>query len=73
MFLHILLYEIKSSLRVKDLIFWLILFPIILGTLFKIAFSDLYEKQISTDPIPTAIVVTAENEAFRSVVDSISD
>lgn len=73
MFLHILLYEIKSSLRVKDLIFWLILFPIILGTLFKIAFCDLYEKQITTDPIPTAIVVTAENEAFRSVVDSISD
>ena len=38
MFLHNLLYEIKSSLRVRDLIFWLILFPIILGTFFKIAF-----------------------------------
>ena len=73
MFLHILKYEIKSSLRVKDLIFWLMLFPIILGTLFKIAFGDLYEKEVTTDAIPTAIVVTAENEVFRSVVESVSD
>ncbi|MBR4361448.1 MAG: ABC transporter permease [Ruminococcus sp.] len=73
MFLHILMYEIKSSLRVKDLVFWLMLFPIILGTLFKIAFGDLYEKEVTTDAIPTAIVVTAENEVFRSVVESVSD
>lgn len=73
MFLHNLLYEIKSSLRVRDLIFWLILFPIILGTFFKIAFGDLYEKQTKVSAIPTAIVETADNEAFRSVVKSVSE
>ena len=45
MFLHNFLYEIKSSLRVRDLVFWLILFPIILGTFFKVAFGGLYENK----------------------------
>ena len=72
MFLHNLLYEIKSSLRVRDLIFWLILFPIILGTFFKIAFGSLYEKQTKVTAIPTAIVETADNEVFRSVIESVS-
>ena len=73
MFLHNFLYEIKSSLRVRDLLFWLILFPIILGTFFKIAFGDLYEKQTTVSTIPTAIVETKENETFRSVVESMSE
>ena len=73
MFLHNFLYEIKSSLRVRDLLFWLILFPIILGTFFKIAFGDLYEKQTKVSTIPTAIVETKENETFRSVVESMSE
>ena len=34
MFLHCLKYELKTSLRARDLIIWLILFPIVLGTLF---------------------------------------
>jgi ABC-2 type transport system permease protein len=73
MFLHNLFYEIKSSLRVRDLLFWLILFPIILGTFFKIAFGDLYEKQTKVSAIPTAVVETADNAIFRSAVDSVSE
>lgn len=72
MFLHNLIYEIKSSFRVRDLLFWLILFPIILGTFFKIAFGSLYEKQTKVTAIPTAIVETADNEVFRSVIESVS-
>ena len=73
MFLHNFLYEIKSSLRVRDLLFWLILFPIILGTFFKIAFGDLYEQQTKVTAIPTAIVETEDNAIFRSVVESVSE
>ena len=73
MFLHNFLYEIKSSLRVRDLLFWLILFPMILGTFFKIAFGDLYEKQTKVSTIPTAIVETEQNDIFRSVVESVSE
>lgn len=72
MFLHNLIYEIKSSFRVRNLLFWLILFPIILGTFFKIAFGSLYGKQTKVTAIPTAIVETADNEVFRSVIESVS-
>ncbi len=84
MFLHYLKYEILSSLRVKDLIFWLILFPIILGTLFKIAFGHLYEKFDTFSAIPVAVVDEAPEldsefalklEIFptRDIIDSVSE
>ena len=73
MFWHNLYYEIKSSLRVKDLVFWLMIFPVLLGTLFKIGFSGLYEKDITIEPIPTAIVETEKNEIFAEVIKSVSD
>lgn len=73
MFLHDLYYEIKSSLRAKDLIIWLMIFPIVLGTFFKVAFSSIYEKETNMAPIPAAIVVTEENDIFRMVMDSVSE
>ena len=73
MFWHNLYYEIKSSLRVKDLVFWLMIFPVLLGTLFKIGFSGLYEKDTTIEPIPTAIVETEKNEIFAEVIKSVSD
>ena len=42
MFWHNLKYKVLSGLRVKDLLFWLILFPIVLATFFKIAFGSIY-------------------------------
>ncbi|MBR6968395.1 MAG: ABC transporter permease [Ruminococcus sp.] len=71
MFLHILKYELKNGLRNKDLIIWLILFPIVLGTFFKIAFGSVYEKTEKFSTIPVAVVETAENQAFRQVLESI--
>ncbi|MCR5600722.1 MAG: ABC transporter permease [Ruminococcus sp.] len=71
MFLHILKYELKNGLRNKDLIIWLILFPIVLGTFFKIAFGSVYEKNEKFSAIPVAIVEVNENPAFRQVVEGI--
>ncbi|MGN0620352.1 MAG: ABC transporter permease [Porcipelethomonas sp.] len=73
MFWHNLKYEVLSGLRVKDVIFWLILFPIVLGTFFKIAFSDLYEKENPVSPFKVAVVETEGNEVFHSVMDEISE
>lgn len=73
MFLHNLKYELISSLRVKDLILWLMLFPIFLGTMFKAVFGSIYEKTTVFSAIPTAIVMTDENVMFRSVIDSVSE
>lgn len=71
MFLHILKYELKNGLRNKDLIIWLMLFPIVLGTLFKVAFGSIYEKNDKFSAISVAIVEVNENPAFRQVVEGI--
>ncbi|SHM86556.1 ABC transporter permease [Ruminococcus flavefaciens] len=71
MFLHIFKYELKNGLRTKDLIIWLILFPILLGTCFKIAFGSIYEKTEKFRSIPVAVVDDGDNAAFRQVIESI--
>lgn len=72
MFLHCLKYELKTSLRARDLIIWLILFPIVLGTLFKIAFGSIYEKNTLFRSIPAAVVETADNNGFRTAAEAVS-
>lgn len=72
MFLHNLKYELLSTLRHPAVIFWLMLFPIFLGTVFKIGFGSIYEKDTLFSSIPTAVVETADNSIFREVVDAVS-
>jgi predicted Zn-dependent peptidase len=67
MFLHILKYNFISALRVKQLNFWILIFPIILGTLFNIAFSGIMDSE-KFKTIPVAIVEKSENKNFSSVV-----
>ena len=71
MFLHILKYELKGGLRSKDFIIWLILFPILLGTVFKVGFGSIYEKTEKFSSIPVAVVEESENPAFRQVLENI--
>lgn len=71
MFWHNFKYEILHGLRVKDLLFWLILFPIVLGLFFKIAFDGIYEKSEKFSQIPVAVVESAEDKTFHSVMDGI--
>lgn len=71
MFLHNLKYEVLQSLRVKDVLVWLIIFPIVLGTFFKIVFTDLWDKTEVFDTVPVAVVETSEDKIFHSVIDEI--
>ena len=71
MFLHILKYELKIGLRTKDLMVWLIVFPIALGICFKVAFGSIYEKTEKFSAIPVAVVERTENMAFRQVLSGI--
>lgn len=71
MFLHILKYNLISAIRVKQLNFWILIFPIILGTLFNIAFSGLMDS-VNFKTIPVAIVENSKNENFSSVVNSLT-
>ena len=72
MFLRLLKYKLKSGFRNKDLIIWLICFPILLGTVFKIGFGSIYEKTEKFSAIPVAVVEESENPAFSQVLDNIS-
>ncbi len=71
MFLHNLKYELMVTFRVKDLILWMMIFPLILGTFFKIAFGNIYEKDTLFNSIPTAVVENEKNEIFHSITDDI--
>lgn len=64
MFYHNFKYSLKILLKNKMLIFWTILFPIILGTLFNMAFSDI-EKKEKLDIIDIAIV---NDEKFENKI-----
>ncbi len=60
MFIHNFKYTLKVLFKNKMLIFWTFAFPIILGTFFKMAFSNI-EKNEQLDIIDIAIV---SNETF---------
>jgi ABC-2 type transport system permease protein len=57
-------YPLLRLVRNKSNIFWILLFPIILGCLFKIAFSNLGNAE-SFHPIPVAIV-SDDSEAAQN-------
>lgn len=65
-------YEFLSGIRQKEVIFWMMCFPIILSTLFNLAFSNLYEKDEMFAEIPVAVVEEKSNEAFRTVMEQLS-
>lgn len=72
MFVHNLKYSLKGIVRQKDFIFWILAFPIILGTFFYVAFSGMYENESIFREIPVAIVENTENTAFKEVMTKLS-
>lgn len=74
MFFHNFKYALKTLLKNKALVFWTITYPIILGTLFAVAFSNL-EDIGKTDIINIAVINNIElsdNQSFKNVFDSLS-
>lgn len=75
MFIHNLKYSLKTLFRNKMLIFWTFAFPIILGTLFNLAFSNIANTE-KFDIIDIAIVNNDDfenNEAYKTVFKQLSD
>ncbi len=74
MFLHLFKYKLKTLFRPSEELFWTYLFPIILGTLFYIAFGSVMERTESFTTIPVAVVKEQEpNEYLANMLDSLSD
>ena len=75
MFIHNFKYALKTLLKNKMLIFWTFVFPIVLGTLFKLAFSNI-ENTEKFDVIDIAIVENQNynnNIAFKEAFKVLSD
>ena len=75
MFLHNLKYSLKTLFRSNALIFWTFAFPIILGTFFKMAFSDI-ENSEKLDIINIAVINNEEfnnDIVFKNTFKELSD
>ncbi|HHY82263.1 MAG TPA: ABC transporter permease [Clostridiales bacterium] len=75
MFLHIYMYRLKCILRDKQNVFWTLMFPIILATLFYLAFSNLSNAESFTE-IEVGIVDNEElreHPEFTEAVKSVPD
>ena len=75
MFLHSFEYTLKILLKNRVLVFWTLLFPIILGTFFKLAFSNI-ESNEKLNVIDIAIIDNEEfknNQIYKSVFDNLGD
>ncbi len=75
MFIHNFKYAFKALFRNKMLIFWTFAFPIILGTFFNLAFSNI-ENSEKLEIIDIAIVDNEEfksNEVLKETFKNLSD
>lgn len=75
MFYHNLKYSLKVLLKNKGLIFWTFAFPIILAIFFKLAFSDIENKE-KLDIINIAVINNEEynsDEIFKNTFAELSN
>ena len=75
MFMHIFGYRLKCLARDREMIFWTLIFPLILATMFHFALNQLMGRQETFRPIRTAVVASdayRQNVAFRQALDVLS-
>jgi len=74
-FNHIFIARIKCLLRDKQLIFWTLMFPIVLATLFKVAFANLSTNEVFKT-IDIAVVSSQDyekNVGLKGAIDQVSE
>ena len=70
--LRIYVFYIKKLLRSKSILFWSLAFPIILGSLFYFAFSNIYGDQASKAMKIAIVGQDAENHPFTRVLQELT-
>lgn len=73
MFFHSFKYALKNVIRIKETVFWSLIFPIALSSFMFAAFGHIYETTEVFHSIKTAVVENKENETFKDVIKSIED
>jgi len=75
MFWHVFYYNIKMTIRDKELVFWTLGFPVILATFFGFAFTNI-SQSADFKAIPMGVVETAayeEDTRFQELIDTHSE
>ena len=75
MFFHNFKYSLKVLLKNKALLFWTFIFPIVLGTFYNMAFSNI-EKSEKMSVMDIAIVESDnfnDNQIYKEAFNSLSD
>lgn len=70
--LHIIYYRILSFIKVKSDVFWVLLFPILLGTCFYAAFGGVYDAEMKFESVPVAAVLE-EDSPLKMVLDTLGE
>ncbi|MFZ5351853.1 MAG: ABC transporter permease [Bacillota bacterium] len=71
MFLHNYIYRLKCIVKDKQTMFWAFLFPILLATLFNLAFSNLSNAEMFTE-IKLGIVKSEEYEKNLGFINAVA-
>lgn len=67
-----LYYQLKIQLRSPGTLFWTLVFPIFLGGMFYIMFSDLENKEQFSE-LPVGVVITEDNEQSNAFIDIMKE
>lgn len=75
MFLHIYKYRLKALFRDKFELFWNLIFPLLLGTFFYAAFSNITNSTETFKTISVAVVLenNAQETYFKEMMDDLSE
>ena len=70
MFSRNILYEIRLNTRTKEVLIWMVLFPILLGVFYKLAFGNLGKEM---NAIPVAVVENTEDKMFHMMYKKVDE
>lgn len=74
MFFRLFQYNLLRSVRMKEILFWSLIFPIGLGTFFQVTFGHYMEKEEIFTEIPVAYVEEADADAsFGELLDTMEE
>lgn len=75
MFFHEFKYEIKSMLRTKEELFWVLLFPMLLAIMFHVAFANINNTTENFHTIPVAVCLEegTQTDGFQEILNALSD
>lgn len=71
MFFHSFKYSFKDFVRNRIILFWIVLFPMILGVMFNFAFGGIYDTTTKFSEIPAAVVSDNSSSILKNVLDEM--